>query len=694
MSRQLDSLDRLLKIAAAQDPGAAAMAAAAQTAGSAPGAIPAPNMPPPAEEQGPSPDALQLQKEVAKRDKEINDLRAKVQDAKNQVALVEMKQQMSDEQNKMRDAMRKEYTQMQEKLRAQQKELDNRQSLFKQEEANHKAVMTANEAQHKSRLAEIANNHRATMQQQVADQKITLAQNEAKSLQEIANQQSQSRMQQADEYIAMTDKARKDADRVMQEKEKHFAAAHPSISPILQGRINDATSAISRLSKNNLTDGILYKAADVAGTVDKTVRVAGAPAITATSSVNRHKQRHPLSQYSQNTQRLSKADQMGELMAQAKQTYKPSDKVRYASMDELNRRDRRDRVFAGYDQQFGANSQNVAEADMGVARAENALARAKAEGNHERAGLLQQYIDWRKSQVAEKERLTRASMNAGSVEARADLADYKLQNKKDLLGKSTWWDWTGIMHKGQSDRDRAANRWKQEQEDKKNRESWANNRVTRFFSEPWYNFKQSINDANKSRQAANSYGAKTNWWDDADFDDELMKERYNQAVRSRGLTQSYLGTTGNLVMHGFDPVADIWALSAAAGAASTGVGAGASVGILAANAARKAAFRAARQGLLRTAKKYAGKRARNVVYGVGARAGIKRYYTGKWEFSLPGEGAGYADTRYGQYGTTGGAGGYDPSTGRYYDASGQSRDDSDPSMSYHDMTGRQQYYGY
>lgn len=127
------------------------------------------------------------------------------------------------------------------------------------------------------------------------------------------------------------------------------------------------------------------------------------------------------------------AEQAGQLRAQAAHTYKPSANAQFASMEELSRIDRRDRVFAGYDQQFNANSDNVAEADMGVARAENALARAKAEGDQERVGFLQQYVNWRKSQVAEQLKLTRMGVNMGSGTSREELAMYELQNLNDLL---------------------------------------------------------------------------------------------------------------------------------------------------------------------------------------------------------------------------------------------------------------------
>lgn len=121
------------------------------------------------------------------------------------------------------------------------------------------------------------------------------------------------------------------------------------------------------------------------------------------------------------------AEQAGQLRAQANRP--PSGAARYVSMEEIKRRERIER----YDRQFRANSNNLAEADMGVARAENALAQAVAEDNRERADFLQQYIKRRESLVMYSKKLTRMSINGGSEEAREELAMYELQNLKDLL---------------------------------------------------------------------------------------------------------------------------------------------------------------------------------------------------------------------------------------------------------------------
>ena len=121
------------------------------------------------------------------------------------------------------------------------------------------------------------------------------------------------------------------------------------------------------------------------------------------------------------------AKQAGQLMAQANRP--PSGAARWVSMEQIKREERMER----YDRQFRANSFNLAEADMGVARAVNAMARAAAEGDQEEADFLQQYIKWRESRVMEKKKLTRMSIKAGSGTSREELAMYELQNLNDLL---------------------------------------------------------------------------------------------------------------------------------------------------------------------------------------------------------------------------------------------------------------------
>lgn len=629
MSRVMDSLDRLLKQAAAADPGAQAMAAAAQTAGAAPGAVPAPAMP--ASETPPdnSADVSKLQNEVGKRDKEIADLRAKVQDAKNQAALVEMKQQMAEEREKMRDELRKEYTQMQDKLRGQQKELDARQAQFVQEEANHK-----------SRLAEIASGHKATLQQQIAEQKVTLAQNEAKSLQEIADMRSKSQQDQAQQYVAMTEKARRDADRMMQEKEKSFAAKHPALHPILQGRINDATSAIARLSKKNnlgFSDGI---------------KLAAAQPQQQQAAQPQPQQQRPKFQ-------MSKAMQMRFDALNRK----PSGRTYTAA--ELDEAARQKRRMAALNMQFNGDSGQVADASMAVARAENALARAKAEGRTSEVQDLEQYIRQTKMSGSVSAHLQRGAAQKGSNAAKADIAINKAQSKGGLFGGS--------------ELDKVRNQWQTEQNDK-NR-SWLS-RAGRFVMSPVTAVGKGIDNAVRGYRVNKAFGAESNWFSGGTTRNSALQGAYNQFMENTGLPQSIMGQVSSVAV----PVADL-AMDAAALATTVGTfGAGAP--LLAARIAAKQGLKHAVKTVgMRTAREV-GKRAVKTYLGNGLRQ------TGKAITGMLGR-----DTsNYGQTSAglgSAGAGYYDSASGQYMNAAGGVRNDSYTSdTSQATRQARIQRYGY
>lgn len=605
-----DSLSRILKIASAPDPGAQAMASAAQTAGSMPGVTPAPAMaPPPEEKPQVDPAALsKMQNEVNKRDKEIADLRAKVQDAKNQAAIVEMKQQMAEEQAKMRDSMRKEYTQMQEKLRAQQKELDNRQSLFKQEEAQHKAVMTANEAQHKSRLAEIANSHQAELQQQVADQQIALAKNEAKSLKEIADQQSQSRLQQADEYVAMTDKARKDADRLMQEKEKKFISEHPAFSPIVQSRINDATSAIARLSKGNRN------------MMDPFAKVA------APQTPQPMQQQQPLPQQPQpqqpQPQQQPRPKSVGEQMTSIfeSKAYKPSQNAYRFDPNQYKSWQKTKELGRYYDAQFGSASDSASEAEMGIARMENAATKAEAEGNKETARHLREYIDYRKRINAGQLQRAQRGADRGITRDKIDVAQHKVQNDGDNH-RQGFWDQINIFGKGESDISKARNRYVQDKEDEASRGTWYNNAVTRAIVSPFKGIRDDVRNWRKRNTVQNAYGVEGTWFNTANHEDSDMNDAYQQEMDNRGLSHSFSGNLKDLVLHGAEAYWDIASYAALA----SGVGSAAGAGMIAAKQGLKAALKAGGKALAKNYAKQFG--IKSMARGFGSKELINRHIT-------------------------------------------------------------------
>lgn len=642
----MDSLDRLLKQAAAADPGAQAMAAAAQTAGAAPGAVPAPAMPMPEAPPDNSAEVSKLQNEVGKRDKEISDLRAKVQDAKNQAALVEMKQQMADEREKMRDELRKEYTQMQDKLRGQQKELDARQAQFVQEEANHK-----------SRLAEIASGHKATLQQQIAEQKVTLAQNEAKSLQEIANMQSKSRQDQAQEYIAMTEKARREADRMMQDKEKTFAAKHPALHPILQGRINDATSAIARLQKKR-TIGL-----------DDGVKVANTQ--PQPQQQQQKQQSQPAQQPTQQQQQQQSVDRTGGFtnphMQMLFRSYNRPKSTRDYSGEELAEAARQKRRMAALNMQFNGDTGRVSDAAMGAARAENALARAKAEGRMSDVRDLQQYIENTRASGRVSGHLQKGDAWRGKTDAKVDLATAKAQATRGWFGKS--------------ELDKVKTQW-QTQQDDKNR-SWLGRAVKGAWDYTGGAVVKGLDDASRGYRVNQAFGAKTNWFSGGTTRDSALQGAYNQFMENTGLPQSVMGQIASGAM----PIADL-ALDAASIAATVGTGGAAAPALMARMAAKKGLGHAVKTVGMRAAREI-GKRAIKTYASKNGFRAIGKGITGTF---------GRDQSNYGQVAAgLGGAGvgAYDSASGKYMNALGKVRDDS----RINDVNGtsvmlRRQRYGY
>lgn len=232
----LDELYEVVKTASApaapapQDtPGGQAMAAAAKMA-APPGAPP---MPQPIEqpEQAAAGDPTAEQQkhlaDIAKKDKEINDLRTKTQE----LALDVKRMQMTSELQKQQQAML-------DKVRNEQKLLDKKQTEFTSAEATHKANLEKETARHE----------------------VMRAKADAKSLAEIAHRDADSikanAEQNAKNYVKMVEDARKTTDSYMASKEKAFAQTQeaakknsPYISVALRSNVDGALAAAKNIGK-------------------------------------------------------------------------------------------------------------------------------------------------------------------------------------------------------------------------------------------------------------------------------------------------------------------------------------------------------------------------------------------------------------------------------------------------------------
>lgn len=227
MRKRVDHLSAMLKSATMNADGVAAAAAAAKPEGG----MPLPKLSKPEEKPDNSADIMKMQHELAGKDKEIAKLNSKMQEIKFDMERTRMQSEFNEARSKMMSQIQAEHNKLKADIASKQKELDAKQRKFKDEEAKHKANLTMAEAQ-----------HRANLHQELADHKVQIAEQKSQSLMDLANMQT-------DQYIKMTDKARKDADNYWADKDKKFKASHPGIHPILQQRLDQLGTTTSRLAK-------------------------------------------------------------------------------------------------------------------------------------------------------------------------------------------------------------------------------------------------------------------------------------------------------------------------------------------------------------------------------------------------------------------------------------------------------------
>lgn len=229
----LDDLYAVVKTASApapQDtPGGQAMAAAAKMA-APPGAPPMPQaIEQPQQEAAADPTAEQQQHlaDIAKKDKEIGELRTKTQELKLDIQRMQMTSELQKQQQAMLD-----------KVRNEQKLLDKKQTEFHSAEATHKANLEKETARHE----------------------VMRAKADAKSLADIARRDADSiksnAEQNAKNYVKMVEDARKTTDSYMASKEKAFAQTQeaakknsPYVSVSLRSNIDGALAAAKNIGK-------------------------------------------------------------------------------------------------------------------------------------------------------------------------------------------------------------------------------------------------------------------------------------------------------------------------------------------------------------------------------------------------------------------------------------------------------------
>jgi hypothetical protein len=231
----IDELYEVVKTASApapapqNTPGGQAMAAAAKMA-APPGAPPMPQpIEQPQQEAAADPTAEQQKhlQDIAKKDKEIQELRTQTHELKLDLQRMQMTSELQKQQQAMLD-----------KVRAEQKLLDKKQTEFHSNEAAHKANLEKETARHE----------------------VMRAKADAKSLADIATRDAESikanAEQNAKNYIKMVEDARKTTDSYMASKEKAFAQTQedakknsPYISVALRSNIDGALAAAKNIGK-------------------------------------------------------------------------------------------------------------------------------------------------------------------------------------------------------------------------------------------------------------------------------------------------------------------------------------------------------------------------------------------------------------------------------------------------------------
>lgn len=217
-----------------QDPGAQAMAAAAQAA-TPPGGIPLPKpIEQPSEEGGENmvpEEKLQAEKEKleAQRRAELEKKENEIRGLQHELDLERVERQKATAENELKEKSR----QQEEQFRQEREKLDAERQKLEQDKA-----LQANTQQ-----AELIK-HQADMERETSKQVAEIAQQKAKAIEDIAKQNAQ-------QYIKTTQQSQQQTNKYFAEQQKKFKSENPAMSTALQNQINSAVSAAKSVTNHH-----------------------------------------------------------------------------------------------------------------------------------------------------------------------------------------------------------------------------------------------------------------------------------------------------------------------------------------------------------------------------------------------------------------------------------------------------------
>lgn len=526
----VDSLTRIItKCAAAipqDDPGAAAMQSAAEL-GKGPAGMPLLKLPNEKKEEAggddAGKDAIRMAHELDSKSKEINGLRQQLQEAKFDTMRTQLKADIAQEQTKMRESLKEEQQRMHEKLRAEQKELDKRQSQLQLAEAQHKANNIAAEAEHKSKISIAEAQHKAKLDSDVSAHDAEIAQHKADSLMDIAQRTT-------DMYVKQTDKARADADKYWQNRDKQYKDSHPIISPALQRRLDGAMTSVGRVGKS-LAAALQTKAA-AAATTDKTNQQPGGSQPTTHPAKNNTMATYDPSKSGMSTKppsfKYTNPDPMQnqDLNLPESKFYDPSKDPAAANQGQFN---------SHFDNFMPQDSTSVPDFAKALASQENELTQMKANKADPRAiSEFEKRHNEAKMQFEQLKKSTQEKAKGGDAQAKEQMAQLD-----DLSNDSGAWWW----HE-ESDLDKIKNQYKNQQEEAGH--GWLYKGVRGVLNAVDFigATGRAVADNNRVARMYEVRGAERGWFGDGDGSSTANAAA--AAAQARGLNTSIMGNAMNM----------------------------------------------------------------------------------------------------------------------------------------------------
>lgn len=217
-----------------QDPGAQAMAAAAQAA-APPGGIPLPKpIEQPSEEGGENmvpEEKLQAEKEKleTQRRAELEKKENEIRGLQHELDLERVERQKAIAENELKEKSR----QQEEQFKQEREKLDAERQKLEQDKA----------LQSNTQQAELIK-HQADMERETSKQVADIAQQKAKAIEDIAKQNAQ-------QYVKTTQQAQQQTNRYFADQQKKFKEDNPTMSTALQNQIGNAVSAAKSVANHH-----------------------------------------------------------------------------------------------------------------------------------------------------------------------------------------------------------------------------------------------------------------------------------------------------------------------------------------------------------------------------------------------------------------------------------------------------------